>query len=127
MTNTRQVLNILKTKKGFVTDKDLAMDMGVTYGALTNWIARDSLQYEPVINYAIANNIDLNELFAREANFDITNIDLDAHIIKVVKDKFFYYGENGGRLLTVPFAADVQELINTYDKKVEKLIAALKK
>lgn len=127
MISTRAILNTLKTKKGFVTDKELAEDMGVTYGALTNWISRDSLQYEPVIDYAMKNNIDLNELFSgKKDNIDITSTDMDAHIIKLVRDKFFFYADNGGRLLTAPFAASIKEVLDDYDKKVEKLIAALK-
>lgn len=127
MINTRQILNILKTKKGFVTDKELASDMGVTYGALTNWVARDSIQYEPIINYAMANNIDLNELFSGKQNlFNIESTDMDAHVIKLVSDKFIYFSENGGRLLTAPFAAEVKEIIAKYDQQAEKLLAALK-
>lgn len=127
MINTRQILNILKTKKGFVTDKELAGDMGVTYGALTNWVARDSIQYEPIINYAMANNIDLNELFSgKQSMFNIESTDMDAHVVKLVSDKFIYFSENGGRLLTAPFAAEVKEIIAKYDQQAEKLLAALK-
>lgn len=127
MINTRQILNTLKTKKGFVTDKELAGDMGVTYGALTNWVARDSIQYEPIINYAMANNIDLNELFSgKQSMFNIESTDMDAHVVKLVSDKFIYFSENGGRLLTAPFAAEVKEIIAKYDQQAEKLLAALK-
>lgn len=127
MEKTRQILNTLKTKMGFATDKQLAEDMGVTYGALTNWVSRDSIQYEPVINYALAKNIDLNELFGgKYSEYDVTSVDMDSHIIKVVHDKFAYFAENGGRLLTAPFAAEVHEIIEKYDEKVKRLHAALK-
>lgn len=122
MISTRQILNTLKTKKSFVTDKELAKDMGVTYGALTNWIARDSIQYEPVINYAIANNIDLNELFSdKQSVFNIRSTEMDEHVIKIVAEKFLYFAAEGGRLLTAPFAADLKELIVDYEKKVESM------
>lgn len=128
MVNTRQILNTLKTKRGINTDKELAEDMGIKYGALTNWIARDSIQYEPIINYAMVHNIDLNELFSgKQSIFNIESTDMDAHVVKLVSEKFVYYSENGGRLLTAPFAADVKEIIAKYDQQADTIISVLKK
>lgn len=115
---------------GLSTDKALAEDMsdvGVTYGALTNWVSRDAIQYEPVIQYALKNNIDLNELFGGQAStFNISSPDMDEHIIKLVHDKFMYYADNGGRLLTLPFSDSIKEVIEDYDQKVEKILEAIR-
>lgn len=127
MDKTRRILNTLKIKMGLTTDKALAEEMGVTYGALTNWISRDAIQYEPVIEFALKNSIDLNELFGGKTNtFDISSPEMDGHILKLIHDKFMYYAENGGRLLTLPFSDSIKEIIDDYDQKVEKIREALK-
>ncbi|MDD3596169.1 helix-turn-helix domain-containing protein [Sulfuricurvum sp.] len=61
--STRLLLDIIKEKTGIRTDKQLAEEIGVKYGALTNWIARDSFQYEPIIIFLLKKNVDLNSVF----------------------------------------------------------------
>lgn len=125
--NARNILNVLKIKKGVRTDKELADILEIKYGALTNWLARDSVQYELIINFAIKNHIDLNEVFGSDnAVFDIQHTDMDSHIVTIIDEKFKFYSNNGGRLLTAPFSHDLQKLVDEYDMKVERLHEALK-
>jgi len=124
--NARNILNVLKIKKGVRTDTQLAEMLEIKYGALTNWLARNSVQYELIINFAIKNHIDLNEVFSEEnIIFNIQHTDMDNHIVKVIEEKFKFYADNGGRLITAPFAADLKKIVDSYDQQVEKLVAAL--
>lgn len=61
--NTRLLLDTIKEKTGIKTDKQLAEEIGVKYGALTNWIARNSFQYEPIIIFLLKKDVDLNSVF----------------------------------------------------------------
>lgn len=61
--STRLLLDIIKEKTGIKTDKQLAEELEIKYGALTNWIARDSFQYEPIIIFLLKKNVDLNSVF----------------------------------------------------------------
>lgn len=72
--STRLLLDIIKEKTGIKTDKQLAEEIGVKYGALTNWIARDSFQYEPIIIFLLKKKVDLNSVFTPLLMPDLTDV-----------------------------------------------------
>lgn len=123
----RELIDRVKKELGIEHDKDLAEIAKIKIGTLTKAIGRNSFQYEIWIPFLIERGVDLNELFGGKANtFNISSPDMDEHIIKLVYDKFMYYADNGGRLLTLPFSDSIKEVIEDYDQKVEKIRAALK-
>lgn len=142
--NTRVLLDTIKEKAGIRTDKLLAEAMGIKYGALTNWIARDSFQYEPIVDFLLQRGIDLNEIFIKEGsstvqnNFSSSGISMfgqgivnqgsksdfqnedDLEIINEIKEKISFYREYGGNKFVKNFEADLADLMKIYDERAEK-------
>jgi len=129
---SREIADRIKLKLGIATDRAMAERMNVKYGTFANWMARDSMQLDVVIQFLIKENIDLNTIFDNEKvsfNSDscfgttknVESPEIDAKIFNDFKNKFEYYAEEGGRLLTAPFVADLEELFKEYDRRVEKI------
>lgn len=129
---SREIADKIKLKFGIVTDRAMAERMQVKYGTFANWMARDSMQLDVIIKFLIKENIDLNSIFNANnavsnseilfgATTDIESSEIDAKIFNDFKKKFESYAEEGGRLLTAPFVADLQDLYDEYDQRVEKI------
>lgn len=145
--DVRALLDSLKEKTGIKTDKDLAKELNVQYGTLSKWLARNSLQYEPVILFLLWKRIDLNEIFGsliHEMNaetqkgnldpYDVmqamshprsdleNQIDQDANkIANNLKEKYRYIAENGSMSLLKKFEEDLNNVICMYEEKTDKI------
>lgn len=62
--DVRYFFNRIKDHIGIKTDKELAEAIGVKYGTLTKWIARNSVPQEPTVSFVVKHGIDLTKLFA---------------------------------------------------------------
>lgn len=135
----RYFLNKIKDKAGIKTDKELADALGIKYGTLTKWLARNSIQHEPVIDFVVKNGIDLNELFADSISDNaeryasgssvprLTKSVIDTVIEKEAavfaeqfKETYKFIAEYGSMPLLKKFEEEISALSTAYIEKTEK-------
>ncbi|MCK9454831.1 MAG: helix-turn-helix domain-containing protein [Bacilli bacterium] len=73
--DAKDVLYRIKQIEKIQNDKDLADLLEINYNTLRGWLQRNSLQFEPIIEYAKKNNIDLNYIFGTKNTQSIENIE----------------------------------------------------
>ncbi|MFA6188776.1 MAG: helix-turn-helix domain-containing protein [Sulfuricurvum sp.] len=136
----RLFLNRIKNETDIKTDKELAEAMGVKYGTLTKWLARNSVPKEPMIEFVVSRGLDLNELFADniKENADryasgssiprLTKSAIDSVIEKEAlafaeqfKETYKFIAEYGSMPLLKKFEEEVSALSASYIEKCEKL------
>lgn len=151
--NTRILLDMIKERAGIRTDKQLAEEMGIKYGALTNWIARNSFQYEPIIIFLLKKGIDLNKIFHPVLLPDIELIILGDHhhavgsvlprmikssleeqlefdatqVAGEVEEAYIYLGKHGNLTMLSKFKETVTGIMALYKSKVDEMQEFMKK
>lgn len=137
--DVRYFLNRIKGHIGIKTDKELAEAMGVKYGTLTKWVARNSVPQEPTVSFVVKNGIDLNELFADAKKQSAENHAVGSaipHINKSVidtvveneaqafaeqlKETYRYIAQYGNMALLRKFEEEFSGLSASYIEKCEK-------
>lgn len=117
--SSHKILNTMKELSGIKADKELAEAMGVKYDTLTKWIARSSIQYEPVIRFAVSRGIDLNQLFTDTINLGKLTIKTEQpNMLKKLETKYLFYKEHVGLRVVNKLDDDIQTLIEKYDDLV---------
>jgi hypothetical protein len=77
-----EIINRLKTKLGFTTDKELYDLMDVRQGTFTNWRSRNKIPYEEITTICVNKNFNLNYILGGETEENIElNIDYKNEII----------------------------------------------
>ncbi|MBO8183309.1 MAG: helix-turn-helix domain-containing protein [Archaeoglobus sp.] len=88
------ILNRLKIVLDIRKDKNLAKLLGVKPSTLSTWKARNTLDYELLINICVMRNINLNWLFTGQGSMFIKNKikteeerNLESRLQKLIKEK----------------------------------------
>lgn len=135
----RYFLNKIKDKTGIKTDKELADALEIKYGTLAKWLARNSIQYELVIDFVVKNGIDLNALFADSIKENaelyasgssvprLSKSAIDSVIEKEAlafaeqfKETYKFIAEYGSMPLLKKFEEEISALSAAYIEKTEK-------
>lgn len=101
--SARKTIDLIKAKLDIDTDKELAATMGVKYGTLTQWVWRNSIPKDPLVEFAQKRGFDLNEILNTFSNIP-TNKPLHAledaikheadRIASLVKEAYLTMAEN---------------------------------
>lgn len=137
--DVRFFLNRIKEHIGIKTDKELAEAMGVKYGTLTKWIARNSVPQEPTVSFVVKHGIDLTKLFA-----DANKQSLDNHAVgsaiprmnksiidtvveneantfaEQLKETYLFVAQYGNMQLLKKFEEEISSISASYIEKCEK-------
>jgi len=135
----RYFLNKIKDETGIKTDKELAGAMGVKYGTLTKWVARNSVPKESMIEFVVSRGIDLNQLFADEKKEIVeqytsgssvprltksvidTVIEKEAQAFaEQLKETYFFIAQYGNMVLLKKFEEELSTLSASYIETCEK-------
>lgn len=138
--NIRYFLNRIKEETGIKTDKELADAMGVKYGTLTKWVARNSVAKEPMIEFVVSRGIDLNQLFSDEKKQSLENHVVGSIIARIntsvidtvveneansfaeqLKETYRYIAQYGNMALLRKFEEELSSMSVSYIEKCEKL------
>jgi hypothetical protein len=77
-----EIINRLKTKLGFTTDKELYDLMDVKQGTFTNWRSRNKIPYEEITTICVIKKFNLNYILSGEDEEQIeSNINYKNEII----------------------------------------------
>ncbi len=137
--DVRYLLNQIKEHIGIKTDKELAEAMGVKYGTLTKWIARNSVPQEPTVSFVVKHGIDLTKLFAdakgQSANNHVvgsviprmnksvidTVVENEANAFaEQLKETYRFIAQYGNMALLRKFEEELSVLSASYIEKCEK-------
>ncbi len=66
--SVRTIIDRVKDEVGCKTDKELSYQITGNQGTVTNWINRDSINFDVLIKYLIVNGIDLNIINTLQQN-----------------------------------------------------------
>ncbi len=61
--NVVSVIEKIKKSKNISSDKEFAMELGIKYDTLRNWVRRNTLDIATIIDYANKSGLDFNYLF----------------------------------------------------------------
>lgn len=117
---SREIADRLKIKFNCKSDRTLAERMQIKYGTFANWMARDSMQFDILIQFLIKENVDLNEIFNTDSNITINTTSKGEsefqQLSDELKQKCEEYRDFGGKKMIESFKADLEEMIKRYDK-----------
>lgn len=117
----RDIIDTIKKETGIGTDRALAEEMEVKYPTFANWITRNSLQLELVINYLLQKGIDLNIIFSGTSNNSKPKSRADTPaILNTLITKYESYSRYGTAFLD-PFKSDIEKVLADYDVKADIL------
>lgn len=122
----REVLNAIKATLKLKTDIELARVIEIEYGAMTNWIARDSIQYTTLIPFLSKHNIDLNIL--ADPSKQIIKVDIrkePSALFFELETKYYSYKEYLGSRAIDKLNEDIYVLLNKYDNILKNLQEAV--
>lgn len=142
--DVRYFLNRLKQEVGIKTDKELAEAMGVKYGTLTKWVARNSIPKDPLVEFVVKQGIDLKQLAYDEIS-EMTRrqfsgsaiphlsksaidslLDQEAQIFSdQMREAYLFIAQHGNRVLLKKFEEELSSMSASYIEKCEKLRAML--
>ena len=136
----RYFLNRIKEHIGIKTDKELAEAMGVKYGTLTKWIARNSVPQEPTVSFVVKHGIDLTKLFADAKAQSANNHAVGSEVPRLnksaidtvfeneanafaeqIKETYRFIAQHGNMALLRKFEEELSSLSASYIEKCEKL------
>lgn len=138
--DARYFLNRLKQEVGIKTDKDLAAAMGVRYGTLTKWVARNSIPKDPLVAFVVKQGIDLKQLAYDEIS-EMTRrqfsgsavprlsksaidslLDQEAQVFSdQMRDAYLFIAQYGNMALLKKFEKELSSISASYIEKCEKL------
>lgn len=119
ISKTRKTLDRLKILFQTDTDKELAEELGITYGALTNWTARDSIPYAQLVDVLCEKGVDLNILnlnllhYSNEPSLIINPTLVD------LQHKHSHYRAVAGTKVVERLDEEIKALIKKYDNFVQ--------
>lgn len=141
----RYFLNLIKEETGIKTDKELAEAMGVKYGTLTKWVARNSLPNEPTVSFVVKRGIDLNKLFANANKQSLDNHTVGSAVPRMnksvidtvveneaqafaeqLRETYRFIAQYGNMMLLRKFEEELSSLSASYIEKCEKFKDMLK-
>ncbi len=137
--DARFFLNRLKQEVGIKTDKELAEAMGVKYGTLTKWVARNSIPKDPLVEFVVKKGIDLKQLAYDEVS-EMTRrqfsgsviprlsksaidsvLDQEAQMVaEQLKETYRFIAQYGNMVLLRKFEEELLSLSASYIEKCEK-------
>lgn len=137
--DARYFLNRLKQEVGIKTDKELAEAMGVKYGTLTKWVARNSIPKDPLVEFVVKKGIDLKQLAYDEIS-EMTRrqfsgsviprlsksaidsvLDQEAQMVaEQLKETYRFIAQYGNMVLLRKFEEELSSLSASYIEKCEK-------
>ncbi|MDR0230336.1 MAG: helix-turn-helix domain-containing protein [Flavobacteriaceae bacterium] len=83
MLHTKYIIKRLKHLLGYKTDIELAELLNVKPNTISSWKARNTMQFEKIIDVCKNNKIDLNELFLSNPHA-IFNVDVENRRVKII-------------------------------------------
>lgn len=137
--DVRYFLNRIKDYIGIKTDKELAEAMGVKYGTLTKWVARNSVPQEPTVSFVVKHGIDLTKLFADAKEQSSSNHAVGSAVPRLnksvidtvveneanafaeqLKETYRFIAQHGNMALLRKFEEELSSLSVSYIEKCEK-------
>jgi hypothetical protein len=76
-----EIINRLKTKLGFTTDKELYDLMDIKQGTFTNWRSRNKIPYEEITTICVNKKFNLNYILGGEFEEKVELINYKEEII----------------------------------------------
>lgn len=138
--DARFCLNRIKEETGIKTDKELAAAMGVKYGTLSKWIARNSIPRDPLIEFVVEQGIDYKQIvydgiaesvkrqFSEPVVPHISKatiesvFDKNAQILaEQVEKTYAFISQYGNMQLLKKFEEELTSISTSYIEKCEKL------
>lgn len=108
------IINRLKNLTKTTNNKELAKKLGLNDSAVSTWSARNTLNYQTIINYSILNNFDLNYIFKDEESHNFNE-----NIKNIVNNKIFVFPLKA--IVAFIFLLEKNENIKTIENLIEKI------
>lgn len=143
---SREIADRLKIKLNCKSDRALAERMDIKYGTFANWMARDAMQFDIVIQFLVKEGMDLNEILAGNKYSSNSDhfvgsiiprvpkskieemVEEDAKkVINDIREGFVYIAKNGNLLMLEKFSDSITGLIAMYKSKADEIQEFMKK
>lgn len=111
----RSVLDSIKLHLNINTDKELAKEMSMEYGALTSALSRGTIQYHIIIPFLIEKEVDLNILSPSWIPTKRNGEEGCPVVVQMLEKKYFQYKNYVGTKVMNKLDEDIKALIGKYD------------